>query len=478
MDTLIMAGQLILALSILVSLHEFGHYITAKWFKMRVDRFYLFFDFLFPLQNVWNFALFKKKIGDTEYGLGWFPLGGYVSIAGMIDETQDANSLAEVPEPWEFRAKPAWQRLIVMLGGIIVNVILGVVVFIGITKKNGENYLKMDSVNKRGIVALELGQYAGFKTGDKVLEINGKKVERFEDLRGQEIIYGNQTKVTVLRAGQKVTFSLPEGFLNKLTDKKAEFIDPMYHFKVGEVLPSLQEKKTGLVAWIKRTFMGENEPTNGEDAISPAQKAGLKADDKILAVNDQTTEYFHEFQAALAAQKNKDIRLTIQRNSKIDTLQMRVSSNGKIGIGAAITDTDLQPTHRDIAWAEALKVGTAKAFNVIDVSIKGFGKIFSGQVRPDKAISGPVAMAQLFGAVWDWDRFWNLVGLLSMSLAFMNLLPIPALDGGHAIFLIYEMILGRAPSVKFMERAQGVGTFILLGLMFFALGNDIFKIFR
>jgi regulator of sigma E protease len=478
MDTLIMVGQLILALSILVALHEFGHFITAKWFKMRVDRFYLFFDFLFPLQNVMNFALFKKKIGDTEYGLGWFPLGGYVSIAGMIDETQDASKLAATPEPWEFRAKPAWQRLIVMLGGIIVNIILGVLVFVGISKKNGENYTSMAAVNNRGIVAYELGQYAGFKTGDKVLKINGKEMTKYEEIKGTELIYGSQAKVTVLRNGAEHTFSLPSDFLNRLADKKTEFVDPIYHFKVAEVAPSLQEKKTGLVAWIKESFSGRSQDTNGETAISPAQKAGLKANDKILAVNNQTTEYYHQFKEAVNANKGKNVSLLIERNGSKDSVNLTISQSGRIGIMALPTDADLEPVHRDYAWGEAITTGTARAFNVINVSIKGFGKIFSGDVRADKAISGPVAMAQLFGSVWDWDRFWSLVGLLSMSLAFMNLLPIPALDGGHAIFLIYEMIVGKAPSEKFMERAQGVGTFILLGLMFFALGNDIWRSFN
>ncbi len=452
-----MVGQLILGLSILVSLHEFGHFITAKWFKMRVERFYLFFDFLFPIPSLLNFALFKKKIGDTEYGLGWFPLGGYVSIAGMIDETQDAKDLAPEPQPWEFRAKPAWQRLIVMLGGIIVNVILGVIIFVSLSKKNGDNYTSMDSVNKRGIVAYELGQFAGFKTGDKIIKINGKPIVKFEDVRSSEVLFADKTVYTVIRDGAETSFQLPKGFLNKLADNKSEFIDPVFHFKIKQVAPSLQD--------------GDNK----EDAISPAQKAGLKPDDKIVAVDGKATEYYHEFKEALALNKGKQVSMVIDRQAKLDTVSIKISESGKIGIAPEITDKDLMPVHRDLSFAEAFKAGSAKAFGVISDNIKGFGKIFSGQVRADKALSGPIEIAQMYGSVWDWDRFWTLTGLLSMALAFMNILPIPALDGGHAVFLIYEMIVGRAPSEKFMERAQAVGTFILLGLMIFVIGNGIFK---
>ncbi|MFM6936709.1 MAG: site-2 protease family protein, partial [Aquirufa sp.] len=262
MEGLIMAGQLILGLSILVTLHEFGHFITAKWFKMRVDKFYLFFDFLFPIPTVLNFALFKKKVGDTEYGLGWFPLGGYVSISGMLDETQDSATLAKDPEPWEFRAKPAYQRLIVMLGGVIVNIITGVVIFIALTFSNGNNFISKEELNKNGIVALELGKQIGLKTGDKVVKVNGADYKSLADLRTSDVLLGENSSYTVLRDGQEIDVKIPSNFIEKLSDKKAAFIEPMAAFKVAEVA-------------------APEEPGSQDGELLPAFSAGLKAGDYI-----------------------------------------------------------------------------------------------------------------------------------------------------------------------------------------------------
>jgi regulator of sigma E protease len=476
METFIMIAQFILGLSILVSLHEFGHFITAKWFGMRVHKFYLFFDFLFPLPNVMNFSLFKKKVGETEYGLGWFPLGGYVSIAGMIDETQEAKDLASTPEPWEFRAKPAWQRLIVMLGGVIVNVILGVFIFICLTKSYGESYTPIEEINKKGIVAYELGQYAGLKTDDKILKINGKQVVKYEEVRGMDVFVGDKSYFTVERNGKVIDVQIPDDFLNKLSGNKEEFVSPKFHFAVGEIIPSLQEKRSAFKKFVQSFTRGEN--VIEEDAISPASKAGLKANDKILFVNQIPIEYYHDLKDALNLNKGKDVKLVIERAAKKDSLSLKVSKSGKIGIIPKWTDKPFKTVHQDFSLVESISKGTSKAFSVITGNIKVFGKMFSGNARPDKVLGGPVEIAQAYGSEWDWLQFWTLTGFMSMGLAFMNLLPIPALDGGHAIFLLYEMIVGKAPSEKFMERAQAVGTFILLGLMIFVIGNGIFKQFR
>ncbi len=450
-----MAGQLILGLSILVTLHEFGHFITAKWFKMRVDKFYLFFDFLFPIPTVLNFALFKKKVGDTEYGLGWFPLGGYVSIAGMIDETQDAATLAKEPEPWEFRAKPAYQRLIVMLGGVIVNVITGVVIFIALTFSNGNNFISKDELNKNGIVALELGKQIGLKTGDKVVKVNGADYKSLADLRTSDVLLGENSSYTVLRDGQKIVVKIPSNFIEKLSDKKAAFIEPMAAFKVAEVA-------------------APEEPGSQDGELLPAFSAGLKAGDYITAVNGQPIRFYHEIKEVLAKEAGKAIRLAISRQGQSDTLSMVVSKSGQIGF---IPELLIKTTHEDYTFAQSLSIGTGRAFSVISDNIRGFKKIATGDVSASKALSGPIGIAQMFGGVWDWTRFWMLTGLLSMALAFMNILPIPALDGGHAIFLIYEMITGKPASEKVLERAQQVGMIILLALMAYTFGNDLFKAF-
>ena len=450
-----MAGQLILGLSILVTLHEFGHFITAKWFKMRVDKFYLFFDFLFPIPTVLNFALFKKKVGDTEYGLGWFPLGGYVSIAGMIDETQDAATLAKEPEPWEFRAKPAYQRLIVMLGGVIVNVITGVVIFIALTFSNGNNFISKEELNKNGIVALELGKQIGLKTGDKVVKVNGADYKSLADLRTSDVLLGENSSYTVLRDGQAIVVKIPSNFIEKLSDKKAAFIEPMAAFKVAEVA-------------------APEEPGSQDGELLPAFSAGLKAGDYITAVNGQPIRFYHEIKEVLSKEAGKAIRLAISRQGQSDTLSMVVSKSGQIGF---IPELLIKTSHEDYTFAQSLSIGTGRAFSVISDNIRGFKKIATGDVSASKALSGPIGIAQMFGGVWDWTRFWMLTGLLSMALAFMNILPIPALDGGHAIFLIYEMITGKPASEKVLERAQQVGMIILLALMAYTFGNDLFKAF-
>lgn len=455
MEGLIMAGQLILGLSILVTLHEFGHFITAKWFKMRVDKFYLFFDFLFPIPTVLNFALFKKKVGDTEYGLGWFPLGGYVSIAGMIDETQDAATLAKEPEPWEFRAKPAYQRLIVMLGGVIVNVITGVVIFIALTFSNGNNFISKEELNKNGIVALELGKQIGLKTGDKVVKVNGADYKSLADLRTSDVLLGENSSYTVLRDGQEIVVKIPSNFIEKLSDKKAAFIEPMAAFKVAEVA-------------------APEEPGSQDGELLPAFSAGLKAGDYITAVNGQPIRFYHEIKEVLSKEAGKAIRLAISRQGQSDTLSMVVSKSGQIGF---IPELLIKTSHEDYTFAQSLSIGTGRAFSVISDNIRGFKKIATGDVSASKALSGPIGIAQMFGGVWDWTRFWMLTGLLSMALAFMNILPIPALDGGHAIFLIYEMITGKPASEKVLERAQQVGMIILLALMAYTFGNDLFKAF-
>ena len=435
MEILVMVGQLILGLSILVGLHEWGHLITAKMFGMRVEKYFIGFP-----HKIWSI-----QRGETEYGFGAVPLGGFVKISGMVDESLDTKNLTAEPEPWEFRAKPAWQRLIVMLGGIIVNVITGIIIFVAITYSEGYDYIATKDV-KYGIVAHKLGQEIGLRTGDKIVAINGKPFDDFAEVR--KVFLESNSYYTVERNGEKVDIYVPNNFIEKISDKKnaGEFIDPIYPFSIREVTPGM-----------------------------PASKSGLLAGDKIVKVNNQPIQFYHEIRDALSNLKNKKAVLEIDRKGKVVTLNVDVPEDGKIGF---YPELGLTTTHIDYSFGESIAIGTQKAFSVVTDNIRGFGKIFRGEVSASKALSGPIGIAQMFGGIWDWGRFWFLTGLLSMVLAFMNILPIPALDGGHSVLLIYEMVTGHKPSDKFLEAAQKVGMVILLGLMVFAFGNDIFKLFR
>lgn len=441
-------AQFLLSLTLLVALHEWGHFYAARLFKIRVDKFYVFFDFLFPLPNVLNFALFKKKIGDTEYGLGWFPLGGYVSIAGMVDETQDAAKLSEKPEPWEFRAKPAWQRLVVMLGGIIVNIIVGITIFSTLTFLYGDPFVSKAEANKFGIVAAELGKEVGFQSGDKILKINGKDFAQFNDVLKPSVLLGDETAFTVERNGLEKEITLPKTFLNELSKKenKGRFIG----------LPS----KFGVVEISKGTA---------------AEAAGLKVGDVFTKVDSTKISFYHEFQEALQARKGKAANFSVLRNGQEVILNGKVSAEGTFGFRAEMLKTIKTDTIK-YNLIGAIARGTEKAFDVFFTNLKGFSKIFKGQVDASKALSGPVGMAKnLFGAgVWDWVHFWEVTGLLSMALAFMNLLPIPALDGGHAVTLIWEMVTGRPVPLKVQEYLQQIGTFLILALTIYVFYVDIF----
>lgn len=438
MSIVIMVGQLILGLSILIILHELGHFLAARAFGIKVDKFYLFFD-------AWNFSLFKFNYKGVEYGIGWLPLGGYVKIAGMIDESMDTDQLAGPPQPWEFRSKPAWQRLIVMLGGIIVNIFLGILIFWVLTIKYGETYTPNSEI-KYGIVPGQLGTKMGLKLGDKITAINGKKVVRFEELTSTEVILGN-TDLTVERGDQTLHIKVPGNLINDLSDMGMEqFISrsPRFKFAVDSVTPR-----------------------------SVAKKAGLIKGDSILAVNSVKIGFFDEMQPELQKNKNKDVQLTIKRDGNVLEKEAHIDNNGVLGF---FPSTDLpKPQRLTYGFFGSLPIGATKAWGTFTDNAKGLGKVFKGEVKFNKAVSGPVAIATMFGTHIDWIRFWSLVGFLSMVLALTNLLPIPALDGGHALFLIVEMIKGKPLSDKFLERAQIVGFVLLLTLMVFVFGNDIVR---
>ena len=442
MNGLIMAAQLLLALTILVGLHEFGHFIFARIFKIRVNKFYIFFDFLFPLPNVLNFSLWKKKVGDTEYGLGWFPLGGYVDIAGMVDETKDASQLSSEPQPWEFRSKPAWQRLFVMLGGIIVNVILGMMIYSGVKYVWGDTDYAREELNKAGIFAYPVAEQIGLKTGDKIIKINGKDYTKYSDIMAA--IVQENTTFTVQRDSQTLDLFVPNELINDVAKKKM-FIAPLFEFDIYAVSKG-----------------------------SPAEESGLRVGDRIVSLNGEPVKYYQEFVPRLRELAGKKIELGLVRNETPLTINPTVNTDSTLGF---TMNPLLNVTKSEFTLGEALVTGSVEALSIIPQQINGFARIFKGHISPQNALTGPVGLAQMFSPSWDWEKFWILTGMLSMALAFMNALPIPALDGGHVLMIFYEMIAGRAPSEKFMERTQQVGTFILLALMVYVLFNDTVKLF-
>ena len=436
MEGLIMTLQLILSLSILITLHEFGHFIAARAFGIKVEKFYLFFD-------AWGIKLFKFKKGDTEYGIGWLPLGGYVKIAGMIDESMDREQMKKPAEEWEFRSKPAWQRLIVMLAGVTVNLILGIIIFsmnIAIFEKQ---YLPMDEINKTGIYVNESGEKVGFKSGDKIIAVNDKNIERYNDATSIGILFG--AKVTVERNGEIIDIQVPDTIYKdfKRTHQHLYTFDNFLTV-VDSIIPN-----------------------------SNASKSNLKIDDAILGINEISTPNFSTLHNELSKYKGDTIKLLVMSGGYEKEFKVKVDSTGKIGFSRKLPNIKFEK----YTLSQAIKYGTSDALETMVVNAKGLGNVFKGEDDVSESVQGPIAIASMFGPVWDWYRFWKLTGMLSMVLAFMNVLPIPALDGGHAALTIYEIIARRKASDKFMEYAQATGMIILLSLMVFIFGNDIYRQF-
>lgn len=435
MSSLIMAAQLILGLSILVTLHELGHFMAARAFGIRVEKFYLFFD-------AWNVKLFSVKIGDTEYGMGWLPFGGYVKIAGMVDESLDREALKQEPQPWEFRSKPAWQRLIVMIGGVTMNVILAIVIYWSLIYKYGESYLPLSQV-KHGIVAHELGKGIGLQTGDQIIAINNHSFENFDDLYSSKVLFG--AALTVVRNNETLAVKVPLDFVERISPKnKDRFIEPRKTFFVGMLDPK-----------------------------SNADRGGLLKGDVIRSVNNDTIKYFDQLQDALQKNAGKTAKVGVLRGNKNVMLTIEVDKTGRIGFFPESKDFTFKTTR--YGFFQSLPVGIREAEGVLSDNIKGFGKIVRGEVSAKNSLQGPIGIAKIYGGQWDWIKFWSMTALLSVVLAFMNILPIPALDGGHVVFLTLEAVTRRKFSDSFMEKAQIVGMVILLSLMAFALGNDIWK---
>jgi regulator of sigma E protease len=452
MGLFIQISQFLLSLTLLVFLHELGHFVPAKLFGIRVSKFYVFFDFLFPLPKVLNFSLLKKKVGDTEYGIGWFPLGGYVQIDGMVDESMDVEKLKEPAQPWEFRSKPAWQRLIVMIGGVTVNVVLAMIIYAGMLWYWGEQYLPMKNATNGVMVTDSLGFDLGLKHGDKIVSVGGKELDNFRDFTKELILY-EATTIEIVRDGAPQTLKIPATYVSDLIKKKQkvksmQLIEPRVPIEVSK---------------IEKGF--------------PGDKAGLKLGDKIVGVNNVPTPFYDQMKELLDANKSKTVTLAVLRAK--DTLQMpiKLTKEGRVGFQPNL---DLSKYYEvktvKYNFLEAIPAGIGMAYNTLDAYVRQFKLLFSGQVKAKDSLGGFVTMANAFGKVWDWQAFWSMTALISIILAFVNILPIPALDGGHVLFLLYEMVTRKAPPQKFMEYAQMAGMAFLLGLMLYANGLDIFRL--
>ncbi|GAB1856953.1 RIP metalloprotease RseP [Flavobacteriaceae bacterium MHTCC 0001] len=435
---LIKAAQLLLSLSILVILHELGHFIPAKLFKTRVEKFYLFFDV--------KYSLFKKKIGETVYGIGWLPLGGYVKISGMIDESMDTEQMAKPPQPWEFRSKPAWQRLIIMLGGVTVNFLLAIVLFIIMLAVWGNTYVTKDSAKYGYGVSKTLENY-GFQQGDKLISIDGESIENITIPINKYLMFRDVANVKVEHSNGIVEdIKLPEDIGTKL-------------FEAGD-LPALEARYPFKVDSIE---LG-----------SPADESGLLSGDKIVAINGQKVDYFSDYQYSLKNNPQKEVSMKVLREGKTFDLVVTPTEDNKIGFFRAPTDEDyLDIKTREYTFSESLSGGLSQAYWEVKDYLAQFKYIFTKKGATQ--IGGFAAIGKMFPSQWNWQAFWYLTAFLSIMLGVLNLLPIPALDGGHVMFLLYEMVSGRKPGDKFMEYAQMVGFFILIGLVLFANGNDIYK---
>lgn len=442
MDIVIKLSQFLLSLSLLIVLHELGHFIPAKLFKTRVEKFYLFFDV--------KFSLFKKKIGETVYGIGWLPLGGYVKIAGMIDESMDTEQMKQEPQPWEFRSKPAWQRLIIMLGGVTVNFILAFLIYIGMTWYYGDKYIANDSLKDGVWVTSEDLKKAGMQSGDKILTIDGATLERFNEAQAKML---TAETIVVDRNGEEKTIELPVDFVSGVIKSKGQsLIMPRFPFIVGGFTESSPNKEV------------------------------LNEKDFIISVNQVPVKYFDEMENILLSLANREVPAVIKRNDQEMEITLKVDKDGKIGVGPAMISNDdaeklglFALTTEKHSFLESIPVGLQKGKD----QLVGYGKQLKLIANPEtgayKGVGGFKAIYDIFPQTWSWEVFWSITALLSIMLGVMNLLPIPALDGGHVMFLLYEMITGRKPSDKFMEYAQTVGFVLLIALLLFANGNDIFK---
>ena len=434
-------AQFILSFSILVVLHELGHFIPARLFKARVEKFYLFFN---P-----GFSLWKKKIGETEYGIGWIPFGGYVKIAGMIDESMDKEQMKLPPENWELRSKPAYQRLIVMLGGVFVNVVLAIVIFIGISFYWGEDNLPAKNV-VYGVHPSELASNMGIKEGDIIVSLDQKELDNFDALEGK-LILTNPKTLQVKRGDSLVSLSIPANLSTAIAKfkKTSPFVTP----RIPVVIDSV-----------------------GKSAV--VLNGAFNKEDTLLKMNNESIQYQFEFLEVKKKFADSIVLVTAKRGNYIVFVKTLINGSGQIGLFVKLPYALFKTEHKNFSFLDAIPEGAHRCYITLDNYITGIKQIFTGKVNPNDSLGSLISIGNTFPSNWDWEKFWTLTAIFSIILAFMNVLPIPALDGGHALFILFEMITGRKPSDKFMEYAQIVGMLLMFGLMFYALGLDFWRLFK
>jgi regulator of sigma E protease len=434
MEILVKAGQLLLSLSILVIFHELGHFAFAKIFKTRVEKFYLFF-------NPW-FSLFKTKWGETEYGVGWLPLGGYVKISGMIDESMDREQMKQPPQPWEFRTKPGWQRLLIMIGGVTVNFILAFMIYTMILTIWGREYIPADGL-KYGISVDSLGKDMGLRNGDQIISVGNIKVTEFNRII-PDLLLNSEKSIQVERDGKVLSIIIKPEQEKQIIKYKKQLLSFRTPFVVG-----------------------------GFPKESPAKNAGLLLKDKIIGINDTSIQFFDEFVDILKSYKGQKVKIKVLRNSQEMVFEIQTTKEGLIGVERQIDfENDIKIKTLKYSFLGAIVASVPMGYQAISDQLKQLKLI----PKHADQLGGFIAIGGIFPATWDWEKFWYLTAMLSIMLAVLNLLPIPALDGGHVMFLLFEMITGRKPSEKFLEYAQIVGIVLLLGLLLYVNGNDVFKL--
>ena len=445
MEILIKVIQFFLSLSLIIVLHELGHFIPAKLFKVRIEKFYLFFDI--------KYSLFKKKIGDTVYGIGWLPLGGYVKMSGIMDESMDKEQMEKPPQPWEYRSKPVWQRLIIILGGVTVNFILSLIIFIGMAYNYGSVEIPLNSIQGGVLITNPIFTEIGFKTGDKIIEADGKQIMTYPDLR--KSIIGTET-YTVDRDGEIIEINMPFDFLGQLSISND---NSTFELRAPYIIQSVSD-----------TSLNKN--------------YDLQQGDIIVSINDQEIKYFDQSIPILDANRNQTVDVEISRNNVTYNKMLNVDADGKLGLYTGASRIDmanlgyLELVNKSYSFAESIIKGSQNFISFFDSYLDQIAAIFNPSTGAYKGLGGFIAIGNIFPGTWDWQNFWGVTAFLSIMLGVLNVLPIPLLDGGHAVFLIYEMITGRKPSDKFIETVSIAGLAILLLLVIYANGNDIYKLFN